>query len=207
MPNPAKRFSGSLTKKNHRPCTATRSSKFTVWDKHSHPPSLIPIHLESHASTSMSPPLHRATMKTFAFFWFGGSLLLIGFSLAKIFPSIYLARLFADSDGLSHLFEELLKTSQWHIASSMLGGGLLYILYFFAIKFRSSLIPNRFLVSLSRTIPLLGFFWRHWFNGWFSTMFLISLMRPAIGFKPTSLSQDMSRSKPRHALKHFSNTM
>lgn len=106
----------------------------------------------------MSPPLHRATMKTFAFFWFGGSLLLIGFSLAKIFPSIYLARLFADSDGLSHLFEELLKTSQWHIASSMLGGGLLYILYFFAIKFRSSLIPNRFLVSLSRAIPLLGFF-------------------------------------------------
>ena len=97
-------------------------------------------------------------MKRFAFFWFGGSLLLIVFSLSKIYPSIQLARLFADSDGLSHPFEKLLRASQWHVAFSMLTGGVLAILFSVAPKIHSWLNSKRFLRSLSLAIPLLGFF-------------------------------------------------
>ena len=97
-------------------------------------------------------------MTKFAFFWFGGSLLLVGLSFAKVYPAIYLARLFADSDGLSKLFEALLQTSQWHFAFSMLIGGFIAILFSTAANKHSSPDFKRPLCFLSCAIPLLGFF-------------------------------------------------
>ena len=106
----------------------------------------------------MSSPTHRTTMQKVAFFWIGGSLLLMGISFAKIFPAIHLARLFADSDGLSHRFVDLLQTSQWHISFSMLIGGLLPLLVSSAINKQIRISSNHFPLSRPYAIPLLGFF-------------------------------------------------
>ena len=53
----------------------------------------------------------------------GGGLALLVLSLAGWFPGIGLAAAFADADGLSETYAQMLRVSQWRLAFALLAGG------------------------------------------------------------------------------------
>ena len=107
----------------------------------------------------MTPPhtenrISRLLLR-FSWLWCGVGLLWL--SQAGIFPWVWLAARFADSDGLSTAYAGLIRTSQWSLALALLAGGAWTELW--PVATRSLRRPGAGTpsVPLSRIIALAGF--------------------------------------------------